>query len=59
MVNVIGWGFGSEKTVSVEVFSEQRFLSWLNDASDVAVVLWALLPMPLTLMATPSILPFP
>lgn len=47
MVNLTGWGFGSEKTVSVDGFLERRFLTWLDDASDVAVVLWALLPMPL------------
>lgn len=39
MVNLTGWGFGSEKTVSVDVYSEQRFLTWPDDASDVPVVL--------------------
>lgn len=38
--------------MSVDVFSGQRFLMWLDDASDVVVVLWALLPMPLTIVAT-------
>lgn len=57
MVNVTGWGFGSEKTESVEVFAKWRFLTWLDDASDVAVVLWALLL--LILMATLSVPPFP
>lgn len=59
MVNLTGWGFGSEKTVSVDGFLERRFLTWLDDASDVAVVLWALLPMPFTLMATANVPPFP
>lgn len=54
MVNVTGWRFGSEKTLSVEVFSEWRFLLWLDDASDISVVLWVLLPVPLTLMAPPE-----
>lgn len=59
MVNLTGWGFGSEKTVSVDGFLERRFLTWLDDASDVAIVLWALLPMPFTLMATANVPPFP
>lgn len=55
MVNLTGWGFGSEKAASVDVYSEQRFLMWPDDASDVPVVLWAFLPIPLTLMAIPKL----
>lgn len=52
MVNLTGCGFGSENTVSVDVYPEQRFLTLPDDVSDVPVVLWVLLPASLALKAT-------
>lgn len=40
--------------MSVDVYSEWRSLTWPDDASDVPVVLWALLPVPLPLVTTPK-----
>lgn len=40
--------------MSVDVYSEWRSLTWPDDASDVPVVLWALLPVRLPLMTTPK-----
>lgn len=54
MVNLTGWGFGSEKMASVDVYSEWRFLTWPDDVSDVSVVLWALPPVRLALVTTPK-----
>lgn len=39
-------GIWLRKEVSVDVYSEQRLLTWLYDTSDVPVVLWALLHVP-------------
>lgn len=43
MVNLEGWGFGSDRTVSIGICAERRFLAQLDD---VPVVLQALRPYP-------------
>lgn len=53
-----GLGIWLGKDCECWLFLERRFLTRLDDASDVAVVPWALLPMPLTLVATPNVPPF-
>lgn len=58
-VNLTGWGFGSEKMASVDVYSEWSFLTWPDDTSDVPVVIWALPPVPLALVTIPKSLPCP
>lgn len=47
-------GIWLKKMVSVDVCSGQRFLTQLDDASDIPVVLWALTPVPLALVTSPK-----